>query len=89
MVEDGYIQAGIAPSYYLEGLLYNVPNGCFGTSYTDSMVACINWLYETDRSQFLCANEQYPLLDGNPDVTWRSTQCTTFLQGIVALWKGW
>jgi hypothetical protein len=89
MVEDGYIQAGIAPSYYLEGLLYNFPNGCFGTSYTDSMVACINWLYETDRSQFLCANEQYPLLDGNPDVTWRSTQCTTFLQGIVALWKGW
>ena len=89
MVENGYILAGNAPSYYLEGLLYNVPNDCFGTSYADSMVACINWLYETDRSQYLCANEQYPLLDGNPDVTWRSTECTTFLQGIVALWDGW
>lgn len=88
MVEEGYIQAGIAPSYYLEGLLYNVPNSCFGTSYVDSMVACINWLYRTDRSTLLCANEQYPLLDGNPDVTWSSTQCTTFLQGIVAYWTG-
>lgn len=89
MVEDGYIQAGIAPSYYLEGLLYNVPNDCFGTNYVQSTVACVNWLYEADRSTFLCANEQYLLLNGSPDVTWRSTQCTTFLQGIVALWKGW
>jgi hypothetical protein len=89
MIEDGYIEAGIAPSYYLEGLLYNAPNNCFGTSYADSMVACINWLYAADRSNFLCANEQYPLLDGNPDVTWRSPQCTTFLQGIVALWRDW
>lgn len=89
MVEDGYIQADIAPSYYLEGLLYNVPNYCFGTSYVDTMVACINWLHEADRSNFLCANEQYLLLDGNPDVTWRSVQCTTFLNGIAALWRGW
>lgn len=33
MVEDGLIKTGIAPSYYIEGFLYNVPNEKFTTSY--------------------------------------------------------
>ncbi|MGF6786974.1 nucleotidyltransferase domain-containing protein [Paraburkholderia sp. 35.1] len=89
MIELGHIKAGTAPSYYLEGLLYNVPTHCFGVSYVDSMVNSINWLLAADRSKFLCANEQYKLLDGNGDVTWNSQDCTTFMQGIVVLWNGW
>ncbi|MGA4313678.1 nucleotidyltransferase domain-containing protein [Ralstonia nicotianae] len=89
MIELGHIKAGTAPSYYLEGLLYNVPTNCFGDSYVDSMVKSINWLLNADHSKFLCANEQYLLLDGNGDVTWNSPDCTAFMQGIVALWKGW
>jgi hypothetical protein len=42
MLESGIIKAGTAPSYYIEGLLYNVPTECFGTSYDNSMVKCIN-----------------------------------------------
>ncbi|WP_425182525.1 hypothetical protein [Paraburkholderia caledonica] len=89
MIEDGYIEAGIAPSYYIEGLLYNVPTHCFGESYANSMVRCINWLYDADRSTFLCANKQYPLLDGHTDVTWNTANCNAFLNGIIGLWKGW
>jgi hypothetical protein len=33
MVDDGLIKAGVAPSYYIEGLLYNVPNEKLTSSY--------------------------------------------------------
>jgi len=42
LVNEGTIPAGSAPSYYLEGLLYNVPNGNFGGSYGDTLVNAIN-----------------------------------------------
>jgi hypothetical protein len=89
MLEVGIIKAGTAPSYYIEGLLYNAPTECFGTSYDSSMVKCVNWLSQADRSKFLCANRQYPLLDGYADVTWNSQDCSAFVAGLVKLWNGW
>jgi len=89
LIAQGVIEAGVAPSYYIEGLLYNVPNDNFGTSYKDSMVSAINWLNQADRSKFICANGQYKLLDGNTDVTWNTKNCDAFLNGLVGLWKGW
>jgi hypothetical protein len=89
LIEQEALEVGVAPSYYLEGLLYNVPVDQFGASYEDSMVKCINWLVAADRSQFVCANEQYKLLDGNMDVTWSTKNCDAYLGGLVGLWKGW
>jgi hypothetical protein len=89
LIERGAIENGVAPSYYVEGLLYNVPNDKFGTSYVDSVVNAINWLNNADRSTFVCANEQYRLLDGNADVTWNATDCDAYLNGLVGLWNDW
>ncbi|MDO9365119.1 MAG: nucleotidyltransferase [Methylotenera sp.] len=89
LIEEGVIEEGIAPSYYIEGLLYNVPKDQFGISYENSMFNSIKWLTQADRSKFLCANGQYMLIDGNADVTWNSKNCDTFLNGIVELWNGW
>ena len=89
MIDANMIEAGVAPSYYIEGLLYNAPNNLYGTSYENTMVNVLNWVLEADRSSFLCANEQYLLLDGNADVTWNSQDCDTYLNGLVELWKNW
>ena len=89
MLEEGIIQAGVAPSYYIEGLLFNVPADQFGRSYGDSMSKCINWLWAADRSKFVCANKQYRLLDGPADVTWKSQDCTAYLASLIKLWNGW
>lgn len=78
-----------APSYFLEGLLYNVPNEqIIGRSYKDALAASINWIYEADRSTFLCANEQYYLLR-NSNVTWAPEQCDQFLNAFATLWRSW
>lgn len=89
MIDEELIEAGVAPSYYVEGLLYNAPNNLYGTSYEATMVNVINWMLTADRSTFLCANEQYPLLDGNADVTWNSKNCDAYLNGLFELWKNW
>ena len=65
-------QRGVAPSYYLEGLLYNLPNDKFTSSYEDCFVICINWIQEADRSKFVCASEQYYHLWEDLPVTWRA-----------------
>jgi hypothetical protein len=87
MVEKGYLKDGIAPSYFLEGLLYNVPSSEFGTSYEDTIVNSINWILKADRSKFVCANGLYFLCHPTSPVTWRSEHLQTYLDALVKFWK--
>lgn len=89
MINERIIADGGAPSYYVEGLLYSVPNDNFGTSYVDSLVNTINWLAQADKTKFVCANMQYWLLRGDPDVTWNTEDCTTFIDCLVDFWNNW
>ena len=87
--DEKLIGADVAPSYYLEGLLYNVPNDKFGKSYSDSFINAFNWIWGADRSKFVCANEQYYLLWENSPVTWRAAKCDQFLNAASRLWNEW
>lgn len=89
LVTDRLLNEGSAPSYYLEGLLYNVPDNMFGVSYEKTFVNAITWICNEDRSKFICANEQYYLLHASSPVTWRSRQCDAFLKATVDLWSQW
>ena len=88
MVSEGMIPAGTAPSYFIEGLLYNVPDMKFGVKYDSSVVQSINWLLEADRTNFVCANKQQPLFD-NSDLTWSMSDCDTYLNTLCDLWNNW
>jgi hypothetical protein len=88
LVNDGVINNDVAPSYYIEGMLYSVPNGKFGTSYGDTFVNSLNWFLQTDRAKLTCAHEQYWLL-GNSNVQWSSVKCDEFLSALVKLWNDW
>jgi hypothetical protein len=89
MIEDGKIAEGIAPSYYLEGLLWNVENKWFGKSYADTFVGCYKWIQAADKTKLLCANERRWLLrDGKPD-SWAPADCTTFLNAAANCWDNW
>jgi hypothetical protein len=89
LATDGKIgNLAVAPSYFLEGLMYNVPNYLFTGSYQDAMAATLNWIIEQDRSKFVTANEQYPLLD-NSAVTWPAANCDAFLNAFIELWNNW
>jgi hypothetical protein len=90
MVDDGLIEAGSAPSYYIEGLLYNVPTSKFSTSYQDCVVNILNWYrQEADKAELLCANEQYYLLRDGYHTCWTQTKCDAFIEAAVQLWNDW
>ena len=90
MADDGLIKSGIAPSYYIEGLLYNVPNGKLTSSYQDCVVNTLNWYrQEASKTDLVCANEQYYLLrDGHP-TCWNQSNCDAFVEAAVKLWNEW
>lgn len=68
LVADGDLKAGLAPSYYLEGLLYNVPNEKFGNSYADCFVNAMNWIQtEADKDKLLSILVQR---DSRPTPRW-------------------
>jgi hypothetical protein len=90
LVEDGKLKAGIAPSYYLEGLLYNVPDDKFTGSYANCFVNAFNWIQkDSDKSKLVCANEQYYLLWENTHTSWPKANCEKFLDETIELWNNW
>jgi hypothetical protein len=89
LIQEKMINAGDAPSYFLEGLLYNVPDSNYGISYVYTIVNAINWLNKADQSQLVCANEQYYSLNNTSPVTWRADKCTAFLDVACNLWRQW
>ena len=89
LVDDGVLAAGIAPSYYIEGLVYNVPDDKFGSSYGKSFVEAINWIREADRTKFVCAHRQYYLLRDTSEVSWPTANCDAFRNAVTKMWNEW
>ena len=89
LVDEQQIAPGMAPSYYLEGLLYNVPDSEFTSSFQTTVANCLTWILKADRTKFVCANEQYRLFHASSPVTWRAGQCEQFLAASVKLWNEW
>jgi hypothetical protein len=90
MIEDGLIPEGAAPSYYIEGLLHNVPDDEFVGDYQDIFLKILNWLFKTkDRTKFECANGQYYLLRDNLPTCWACADGANFIDGVIKLWNDW
>jgi hypothetical protein len=90
LVDEGLIEQGVAPSYYLEGLLYNVPDDRFVNSYADAFVNAINWIQrESDKTKLVTANEQFYLLRDGVKTCWPKADAEKVLNAAIKLWKEW
>src|ERR1043165_1172872 len=89
MVEDGVLKDGGAPSYYVEGMFYNVPVSEYvSNSFGDTFCRGITWLLKANKSKLVCANWRYYLL-GNLNVQWNNADYDSFLSALCKLWKDW
>ncbi len=76
------------PSYFLECLIYNVPDSKFGKSYQDSFSEVIRWLMQCDDQtmyEFVCQNEQQELL-GDSLEQWNLPEAKKFIKNAISLW---
>jgi hypothetical protein len=88
LVAGAQMADGVAPSYYIEGMLYNVPVNNFGPNYVTTFCNCLTWLINCDKSQLKCANGMHSLL-GNSRVQWTEASMNLFLNGLARLWNDW
>jgi hypothetical protein len=86
MVQRGYVAEGVAPSYFLEGMLSNVPDSCFGASHRDTVISAVRWLHAADPSALTCANGIHWLLREGHSVCWREAQFNAFVAGLARFW---
>jgi hypothetical protein len=89
MIEDGLIEDGLAPSYFLEGLLYNVPHEKFGNAYENTFVECFNWAFNADVSKLVCANGLHWLVRDGSRTSWPPVNYSEFLDAARQLWNQW
>lgn len=87
LIDTKRLDKGDAPSYFLEAMVWNVPDNNFNQSYQSTVVNCINWLSKCGTEQLMCPNKIYPLLDPISLVTWRKEKFVKFLSAAVDFWN--
>lgn len=89
LVGNGTLKAGVAPSYFIEGMLWNVPNELYGASYAATCPACMNWLLKAEREKLVCANRLHWLIRDNEVTSWNRADFDTFLGAVIKQWNEW
>lgn len=89
MVDDGYIVDGLAPSYFIEGMLWNVPAGHFDKNLEDSFMDTFNWLLEADTIQLACANNLFWLVRDNSPNCWPTKDFDEYQAAAAKYWSDW
>ena len=72
MVNRGFLADGIAPSYFLEGMLYNVPSHYFVNSFQQTFKNYLNYLWKCDPVQLICANKLHWLIRDGCQTCWNT-----------------
>jgi hypothetical protein len=93
LVADGILADGAAPSYFIEGLLSNVPNQCFtGTTWAEIVLKVLRWLNAstaTNRGSFTTASGMHKLILDGHSVCWPVTNADAYIRAVCNLWDNW
>jgi len=87
MIENNLLADGVAPSYFSEDMLRNVPNDKFAGDYGDMWVACYNWVVTAAKTKLACANDLYWLVRDNSSVCWPTADFDTFTAALKKYWE--
>ncbi len=88
LVDNNLLADGIAPSYFLECALYNVPDAAFVGSFDDTLPKILDYLWTTPYAGFYCQNGVVPLICSSP-TQWHKDDFATFIQAARNAWEGW
>ena len=91
LVISGKINSNLAPSYFVECLIYNGKDKCFTQNTYQLRVYELLKQFSSDFADnsvdsYLCQNEQR-MLFGNGNQQWKKEDAKTFLEAVVTLWN--
>ena len=82
------ISAELAPSYFVECLLYNAPDLAFQPGFQDTYRSIVSWMVQDSLDGLVCQNGQQWLFGPSPE-QWSVVDAKTFASQLVALWNNW
>jgi hypothetical protein len=84
----GLIAADDASSYFIEGLLYNVPDAYFTNDPETTFIGIYNHLYPRQGNTLTSQNGIIPLI-GTAPTQWQLPSVQRFMTGLQRLWNEW
>ncbi|MEB8265390.1 nucleotidyltransferase domain-containing protein [Mammaliicoccus sciuri] len=91
LVKNNIIKKELAPSYFVENLLYNVPDEKYmNYDISTRIYNILKWLYDNKNSlnKFKCQNEQIELF-GDSQEQWNELEAKKFISSVINLWNEW
>ena len=99
LVEKGLLRSNRAPSYFIECLLYNVPNNLFVNNNADCFLNVLRWLYQNRNglSKIKCQNGKHYLFnEGYVSFErvyvynkWNIADAQAYINALVNFWNNW
>ena len=90
LVSNGVITSSLAPSYFIEGLMYNMPNGNFlNSTHQSRILAFLKTFHgynDSELADLICQNRQRYLF-GKSDQQWNISECKTFRNQLIKFWN--
>lgn len=89
LIDKKIIEKNLAPSYYIENLLYNCSSPCFKGGFVICMLESFQFIFDAIESGrisgFICANEQDNLITID---TWNKENLIKFMQIMANYFLG-
>jgi hypothetical protein len=87
MQDDHAVAEGKAPSYFLEGLLWNMPYDLYDYTHRGTIDRFVQWLSSLDTSELTCANGIHYLVRPGVPTAWKTADFSAFCQALQTYWK--
>lgn len=87
-VTKGFMNADDAPSYFVEGLLYNVTDQLFTNDPEEAFIGIYNHLHPRQGNTLTSQNGIIPLI-GTASTQWQLASTQRFMAGLRRLWDEW
>lgn len=88
LIDNGKLGTEKAPSYFLQNLIYGIPDNLFGTSYQNTVYNVLKYLHENSLSSFKCQHGQH-MLFGSSSEQWNESDAQETIKALTGLWNNW
>ena len=86
LVEKGVLKKEDAPSYFIECLIYNVPDAEFKSKLAPTYTGILGWLKTAKLDDFQCQNRKVAL-SGSGREQWTQKKARAFVRALQEMWQ--
>lgn len=87
-MERRFLADGVASSYFVDCLIWNVPDNLFVVSLQDTYCGIVNYLHSNVVTGYYCRNGIVPLF-GNAPEQWTEAKARQLIAALARLWNEW